>query len=91
MVKPNTYQNIYNAFKLHILSNFKNVPIKEITPIELQTYLSKLHDEKPRLCETIKTLLNNIFDYAVNNEIITKNPIRTIAGVRYLFMAEYDL
>ena len=63
MVKPNTYQNIYNAFKLHILSNFKNVPIKEITPIVLQKYLSNLHDEKPRLCETIKTLLNNIFDY----------------------------
>ena len=78
MVKPNTYQNIYNAFKLHILSNFKNVPIKEITPIVLQTYLSKLHDEKPRLCETIKTLLNNIFDYAVNNEIITKNPIKAV-------------
>lgn len=78
MVKPNTYQNIYNAFKLHILSNFKNVPIKEITPIVLQKYLSNLHDEKPRLCETIKTLLNNIFDYAVNNDVITKNPIKAV-------------
>ena len=78
MVKANTYQNLCNAFKLHILAKFKSVPIKEITPIVLQTYLSKLHDEKPRLCETIKTLLNNIFDYAVNNEIITKNPIKAV-------------
>lgn len=37
-----------------------------------------MHDEKPRLCETIKTLLNNIFDYAVNNEIISKNPVKAV-------------
>ena len=55
MVKANTYQNLCNAFKLLILAKFKSVPIKEITPIVLQTYLSKLHDEKPRLCETLKT------------------------------------
>ncbi len=78
MVKENTYKNIMNAFNKHILSTFKKYPIKEITPVILQKYLSEMHDEKPRLCETIKMLLNNIFDYAVNNEIINKNPVKAV-------------
>lgn len=78
MVKANTYRNLLNTFNLHLKSRFANIGIKDITPIMLQSYLSKLHDEKPRLCETIKTLLNNIFEYAVNNEIITKNPIKAV-------------
>ncbi len=78
MVKANTYRNLLNTFNLHIMQRFKSIPIKEISPIILQEYLTQLHDEKPRLCETIKTLLNNIFEYAVNNEIITKNPIKAV-------------
>ena len=78
MVKPDTYKNLMNAFKKHVLCNFKNVPIKDITPIMLQSYLSEVHDEKPRLCETLKTLLNNVLDYAVNNGIIKQNPVKAV-------------
>ncbi len=54
------------------------MPISQIKPMFIQEYLSKLHDKTPRLCETVKGLLSNIFEYAVNNGIIERNPIKAV-------------
>ena len=42
------------------------------------SWLDKINEKTPRACEDIKMLLNNIFDYAVNNGIIERNPIKAV-------------
>ena len=78
MVQPNTYASIYNIFKLHILSKYRTLPLKEINAMLLQKHLTELHERIPRVAESVKTLLNNIFDYALNNGLIDRNPVKAV-------------
>ena len=52
-------------FKLHILSKYRTLPLKKINAMLLQKHLTELHERIPRVAESVKTLLNNIFDYAM--------------------------
>ena len=52
--------------------------IADIKPILIQGFLDKENEKAPRQCEDVKMLLNNIFDYAVNNGIIERNPIKAV-------------
>lgn len=54
------------------------MPINQIKPMLIQEHLSALHAKTPRLCETVKGLLSNVFEYAVNNGIIDRNPIKAV-------------
>ena len=78
MVQPNTYASIYNIFKLHILSKYRTLPLKKINAMLLQKHLTELHERIPRVAESVKTLLNNIFDYALNNGLIDRNPVKAV-------------
>ncbi|MBR0188812.1 MAG: hypothetical protein IJQ23_00320, partial [Clostridia bacterium] len=78
MVQPNTYASIYNIFKLHILSKYRALPLKKINAMLLQKHLTELHERIPRVAESVKTLLNNIFDYALNNGLIERNPVKAV-------------
>ena len=78
MVQPNTYASIYNIFKLHILSKYKTLPLNKINAMLLQKHLTELHERIPRVAESVKTLLNNIFDYALNNGLIDRNPVKAV-------------
>ncbi len=44
----------------------------------LQKHLTELHERIPRVAESVKTLLNNIFDYALNNGLIERNPVKAV-------------
>lgn len=44
----------------------------------IQPILDDLHEQKPRACEDVKTLLSGIFEYAVNCGLITINPMKVI-------------
>ena len=78
MVQPNTYASIYNIFKLHILSKYRTLPLKKINAMLLQKHLTELHERIPRVAESVKTLLNNIFDYVLNNGLIERNPVKAV-------------
>ena len=40
--------------------------------------MDKINEKTPRACEDVKMLLNNIFEYAVNNGIIERNPLKAV-------------
>ncbi len=77
-VKPLTFQTYKNYYIAEILPVYEKFYISEIKPAMLQDHLDKLHETKPRGCEDIKMLLNGILQYAVDNGIIDKNPMKAV-------------
>ncbi|MBE7087210.1 MAG: hypothetical protein E7369_02795 [Clostridiales bacterium] len=77
-VKKITFESYEQTYKRNILPVYGKLPLKAITPILLQTNLERLHQIKPRLCEDVKMLLNNVFDYAVNKGVLDRNPLKLV-------------
>ncbi len=77
-VKEGTFKNLMKVYKKHVVSKYGLMQINEIKPFFIQNHLNKMHEETPRLCETVKGLLNNIFEYAVNNCVIDRNPVKAV-------------
>ena len=78
MVKENSYRSYYNTYKNHIRAVYADYALSSITPQLLQPHFDKLHAEIPRVCEDVKSLMNGILDYAVNNQLIPVNPIKSV-------------
>ena len=77
-VKAKTFETYMYAFNGYIMPLFGNKNVDEIRPVFIQQQLNKLSAEKPRTCEDVKNLLNGIFEYAVNNELINRNPMKAV-------------
>ena len=77
-VKPITFKTYKNYYENIIIPTFGKLSLKSIKPIFIQGFLDKIANKTPRACEDIKMLLNNIFDYAVNNGVIERNPIKAV-------------
>ena len=77
-VKPITFKGYKNHYENIIIPKFGKMRIADIKPILVQGFLDKENEKAPRQCEDVKMLLNNIFDYAVNNGIIERNPIKAV-------------
>lgn len=65
-------------FKNRILPSFKGLKIEDIKPLDIVNLLER---QKKEVCndrvKRIKNLLNTIFDYAYDNELIERNPVQT--------------
>lgn len=77
-VKENTYKDLIRTYNKHIIKQYGKMQLKEITPLLLQKHLNVLFEKTPRLSETVKSLLQNIFEYAVNNGVIELNPVKAV-------------
>lgn len=83
MLKENSYKSLYNSYKNHIRSVYGDHNLQSITPQMLQPHFNKLHEEKPRVCEDVKSLMNSILEYALNNRLITSNPMKAVYVVKH--------
>lgn len=75
------YQNIY---KNHIAPYFKNKRIQDVTPQDLRSYI--VAKQKKVSLHTVNKhldLLNQVFDEAFKEEIITSNPMNRVARPKY--------
>ena len=77
-VKDITFEKLFGTYEKHIVPRYGKMPINQIKPMFIQEHLSVLHEKAPRLCETVKGLLSNVLEYAVNNGIIERNPIKAV-------------
>ena len=77
-VKGITFKKLFGTYEKHIVPRYGKMPINQIKPMLIQEHLSALHAKTPRLCETVKGLLSNVFEYAVNNGITDRNPIKAV-------------
>ena len=77
-VKENTFKDLTRTYNNHIVKRYGKLSLKDITPLMIQSHLNVLSEKTPRLCETVKGLLQNIFEYAVNNGVINLNPVKAV-------------
>lgn len=79
-VKGSTYELHYrNTIEKHLIPHFKNARMNRIRQIDVQNYFNKLQDAYS--LETLKVhkmVLHKIFEAAIQNDIINKNPCDNI-------------
>lgn len=77
--KASTTYDYATAIKLHILPKFGAKRLNAIKPSDIQLWQNKLLETlKPSRVRTIRATFNTIFDDAIRDEIIDKNPISKI-------------
>ena len=77
-VKPTTFNSYRINYVNYILPVYGKLSLGEIKPIFIQNHLDRINEKTPRACEDVKMLLNNIFEYALNNGVIDRNPIKAV-------------
>lgn len=78
-VAERTFSNDYNRFKNYILPTFENVKIKDVTTHTLQKFLNGVIDKgNQRTAEALFYLLKTILDYAVQTDVLQKNPLSAV-------------
>lgn len=77
-VKESTFQSYRLNYENNIVPIYGNMRLCDISPFFIQHHLDELNVRTPRACEDVKMLLNNIFDYAVANGILERNPIKAV-------------
>jgi integrase len=78
VVDPSTKQRYEEIYRLHIEPTLGNRAVKSIKPSELQSLLAALREK--RAGSTVKTARNimlGVFELAVDDELIRKNPARS--------------
>lgn len=83
-VKLNTYKSHLSTYRAHIKPFFEGKRMKSITPLQIQPLFNKLDAEgKTRTIELVRLLLNQIFEAAVGERLIGKNPLSAVKVLKY--------
>ena len=79
-VTEKTFYNEYNRFKNHIMPAFKNVRLKHVNGPFIQKFLNDYVDKgQGRTAEALYYILRMVFNYAIDNDVIQKSPMRAVA------------
>ena len=78
MVVQYTFDNIINIYNNHVATIYDKYPVSKIKPEIIQKHLNVLSKEKGRTCETVRSILNGIFEYAVASGVIDRNPMKAV-------------
>jgi integrase len=77
--KATTTYDYATSIKLHISPTFGKKRLDKIKPSDIQLWQNRLLDKlKPRRVRNIRATFNTIFDDAIRDEIIDKNPISKV-------------
>lgn len=75
--QKSSQEELEGLFKNRILPYFKRFTLEDIKPLDIVNLLEK---QKKEVCndrvKRIKNLLNTIFDYAYDNDLVEKNPVQ---------------
>ena len=84
-VKEDTYKRLYvQASKAYILPTFGERDIRTIKSLELQEFINVFTEtERYRTAQKLQQILSSFFEYAVNDEIITRSPMAKIKIAYY--------
>ncbi len=84
VVKASTYKDYLLNYNVHIQRSLGNYAIKDISPFELQKFLNTFVEQgKNRTANKLRQLLYSLFDYAVVDDILYKNPMQKVVLPRY--------
>ena len=83
-VVPKTYNNEYGRYRKHILPAFEKKKLAEIHPIDCVQFFNALKKKNiERTAESIYNTLDRIFRFAVDSDILQKNPMRTVKPIKH--------
>lgn len=78
-VKGSTINNYKQLYALHIKKEFGKTLVKNIKPIMVKNFQQKLCKKyEPKTVNSITDLLHCIMEFAVDNDIIEKNPAKKL-------------
>lgn len=78
-VAEKTFLNDYNRFSNYVLPAFKQLKVKDVRAPFIQKFLNNVLDAgHQRTAEALFYILKTILDYAVNTDVILKNPILAV-------------
>lgn len=77
-VKPSTKRSYESALKLHIAPMLGNIRVSDVSPLHIESFLKmKLESgAAPKSVRNLLGLLQSIFSLAVDNDLISRSPIR---------------
>ena len=78
-VKSTSFSSSYQLpCEKFILPYFKGYTIQEITQADIKKFLNSLKDKSQSFIDKIIICLNGIFESALDNDLILKNPVRNL-------------
>ena len=76
-IKETTYSAYVTLFNTDLLPAFGKYPINQIKQIDLQVFINRYTEKELfRTAQKLYQLLNALFEYAVSDEIINRNPMK---------------
>lgn len=83
-IKESTYKMYLQTFNAYLTPKFKDKAIESLTQIDLQTFINGfISAGKNRTAEKIALMLSAVFDYAVDDGIIPRSPMKRVVVSRY--------
>ncbi|MDN4069231.1 site-specific integrase [Paenibacillus vini] len=76
--KPPTRRAVRSKFNAQLLPRFKNAIMKNITKSYCQDVINKMFEEGFKTIDNYKMYANQIFEFAIEQEIISKNPMQGV-------------
>ncbi len=84
ILKENTFNGYLNLYNCHLKPYFEGMPLKNVTTKYVQVKINDLILNKNfRTAKKIKTLLGDMFKFAVNNGDILNNPLANVIVPKY--------
>ena len=78
-VREYTYENTYRTrVEKYLKPYFRQRPIDSITPLDIQAFFNKHRSLSLALLKTLKVILNDIFNKAIDNDFCLKNPVTNV-------------
>ena len=77
-VRGKTYEMYESCIEKHIKPHFKKSFLAYIKPVDIQTFLNSKSALSQSLLEKLKITLGGIFETAIANELIVRNPVKGI-------------
>ena len=74
-LREKSLQAIENALNNHILPYLDAVPLKKVTPIQVQLIMATLSGKSKSLNNQVIQTLRNVCDAAVDNNLLLKSPV----------------
>lgn len=78
-VKENTYQDYLLVFRAHVFPQFRDKRLRDIKPLDVQTLINSIEQKgSPRTAGKVYILLKALFDFALAEDLIVRNPMTII-------------
>lgn len=77
-LRANTIKNYLNAYNNHIAPILENLPLKAVRPVDIKSVMNNVAKYSEDLQRKVLNTMNQIFETALQNRLISINPCRGI-------------